>query len=453
MQYPQMNRFCPSVLRPIWIPIADHSCFFHFIHMFKRLTPIIALVVTTTTGMVVTGFHFSSVPASVSQQSVLQENNTEQHDVRERSLLVHLILNEAGVPQHSVSWTVNVADHTDWILPDGSGHLSQTRIAESLPAIFPSDVPLQKDAVAFADADTSARYTISGVPQDGYTVDEMHIASLIAHALEEGQTSVTIPLRFDSGRLLVLSGSQVTQLERLSTGRSNFAHSPAGRAANVHKAMDEYLNGAVLAPHADFSFNKALAHSDGWYNSLIIVNGHDLVQAPGGGICQAATTVFRAAVLAGLPTPVRANHSLYVTYYKEYGVGIDATVLPGQQDLVVHNDTNHPIVLLARTNGDDATADLYGIPDGRSISINGPYFSKTAPADLAFNGKPLQLNEIGWKQTVTSANGQRVETDIVSHYLAIPKKLPGEYSLPPPGIQELVPALSLRTNTGTLAVR
>lgn len=331
-------------------------------------------------------------------------------------------------------WTVRVADHLEWIAADISDHaigftFDERAIAFSIDDLLPAGFPRARDAAALQDAKDPQRLIVSGVPHAGFQIDPVAAASTIARAINARQHIVTLALTYDSGHLFAQTGNGIRELTVLSTGRSNFANSPPGRAANVVKALG-YLNGYVVPAGSVFSFNRALADSSGWYNSLIIVNGQDLVEAPGGGICQAATTAFRAAVLAGLPVTARANHSLYVSHYRDYGVGIDATVMPGQQDLKMVNDSGHLIIILARADGNDAFVDFYGTSDGRSVTLDGPYFGKTAPQTMLFNGNPLHINEIGWRESVQYQDGHIQRYDIVSHYTALPRTLAAQYPVP-----------------------
>jgi vancomycin resistance protein YoaR len=90
----------------------------------------------------------------------------------------------------------------------------------------------------------------------------------------------------------------------LSTGRSNFKGSGAGRKSNVRKALNERVNNIFVPAGAVFSFNDTLgtvSTGNGWQMALTIFDGVDLRPAPGGGICQASTTVYRAALAAGFP--------------------------------------------------------------------------------------------------------------------------------------------------------
>jgi vancomycin resistance protein YoaR len=189
----------------------------------------------------------------------------------------------------------------------------------------------------------------------------------------------------------------------------------------------------VLVPAGEiFSYNDALGNAgslaDGWKMALTIFEGVNLRPAPGGGVCQVSTTIFRAALRAGLPIVEQKNHSLYVSYYEAYGVGQDATVYPGKQDFRFKNDTGHPILLQSYNEGDDAYVNIYGIDDGRAVTVKGPYFAATTPEEVKNQDKKLRANEIGWVRSVQSADGTATDDVFVARYNAIPKSLPKKYS-------------------------
>jgi vancomycin resistance protein YoaR len=275
------------------------------------------------------------------------------------------------------------------------------------------------------------RATVEGKAADGQVYDADAIADDVIAALTQGENSVTRNVTAVKGAILYDDGTKTHVLTELGVGRSEFASSPIGRKKNVRKAMNEKANGIVIPQGTTFSFNSTLGgpitYSNGWYESLIIVNGRDLEPAPGGGICQSSTTVFRAAVAAGLPIVFRKSHSLYVTYYKQYGVGLDAAVFPGKQDLTFENDTQGPVVLLGMTDDEDnAYSTLYGIDDDRTVMMDGPYFGYTRKEPVM--GRTLRNNQVGWVQRVTKPDGTTREELLVAQYLQLPKSVALEFT-------------------------
>lgn len=265
----------------------------------------------------------------------------------------------------------------------------------------------------------------------GRTLDLDASVALILRALHDGTPSIDLVLQTVEPTVKDSALGEEETLQLLASGHSTFKGSGAGRKANVRKALNERLNNVVVPAGGTFSFNSILGGEvsvrRGWYMALTIFDGGTLKPAPGGGICQASTTLFRAALRAGLPINEQKNHSLYVTYYEADGVGLDATVFLGQQDLKFTNDTGHKILIQSYTDGDEAYVNLFGTPDARRVTMSGPYFASTTPEDFHAQGRTIKLNEVVWRRTVETPVGS-AETVITSRYKALPKSLSKKYT-------------------------
>ena len=252
----------------------------------------------------------------------------------------------------------------------------------------------------------------------------------MSDALRAGTTTVDISLHTAPGQIHNAASEDLGALSLLATGRSNFAGSGEGRKSNVRKGLNVALNNLIVGTGEEFSINKVLKRvpMSQWAMALGIFNGGDLRPIPGGGLCQVATTLYRGVLHAGLPVTERSNHSLFVHYYEAYGVGIDATIYPASSpDLRFQNDTGHPLLIQSYTEEDEAYVNIYGTPDGRHVSLHGPYFAKNAPASLQVNGRALKENEIAWQQQVQYADGHEDATTILSHYKSIPSNVVEKY--------------------------
>lgn len=355
----------------------------------------------------------------------LQEAFGQRSSLSRRSVTVRFTTD--GPSQDLPSVRIALSEHPDWIVFDRDK--SRFTISERSVRYYLDDIanglfPRPSDAVAFPLDGESARIRIEGEPRDGYTVNIPSTARAIASALFENAETVSVPLTFQAASVHLLSPDGTQRLTRLSKGLSDFAKSPYGREANIRRALATYLDGIVIGNDQEFSFNQTMSNSFGWREALVIGEGGTLVQEPGGGICQAASTVFRAALLAGLPIIERANHSLYVGYYEEYGVGLDATMYPGKQDLIFRNDTGAPMIIAARSDGTKAIVELYGKPDGRTVNLEGPFFSTSNDG----YEKKLSIRQIGWQYSVTHTDGRTHEKSIVSTYTMLPKAIRAKYA-------------------------
>ena len=120
------------------------------------------------------------------------------------------------------------------------------------------------------------------------------------------------------------------------------------RNYNIGVAMDR-INGYILQPDQTFSFNKIVGDrttKNGFREAIEYAYGEH-VMGIGGGVCQASTTVYQAAVEANLKILQRKPHSDSVSYA---GYGMDATVNTNGKkvDLTFKNTTGAPVYFIAR---------------------------------------------------------------------------------------------------------
>lgn len=334
--------------------------------------------------------------------------------------------------QRNPLWIVPTIELTQANFRIHPGRIQETLESSDVIKVDPPVNAILTEVIDHEDEKAQPRAEIDTVGEAGYIPDTSLIAHSIAKAYEEDIDAITVPLPKIQPRIINRSSRDLGELRLWTQGRSNFHGSTWARQQNVHKALTEHVNNTLVAPGETFSFNSTLGGPvtewNGWKMAKVIFNGGDLEAAPGGGICQASTTVFRAAVNAGFPVVDRRSHSLYVSYYKEYGVGIDATIYPGTQDLVFLNDTGNYLVIQAYRDGSDAYVNVYGTPDGRTVELNGPYFARTAPKDFRYmNRRQIASNEIVWRQRVSYPDGRLTVYDIASRYKELPMTLANEY--------------------------
>jgi len=158
----------------------------------------------------------------------------------------------------------------------------------------------------------------------------------------------------------------------IGRGESDFSGSPPSRIHNIKVGSAKY-NGTILKPGETFSFNSILGEVNersGYQSELVIKKGK-LIYEYGGGLCQVSTTLFRSAIMAGLPILERKPHSFPVRYYNPQG--FDATIYPEVVDLKFKNDTPGHILIQSRIEGTKLIFEVYGSADGRKVTLDGPY--------------------------------------------------------------------------------
>lgn len=202
--------------------------------------------------------------------------------------------------------------------------------------------------------------------------------------------------------------------ELIGTGFSTFAGSIAGRVHNIVLAASR-INGILIKPGEVFSFNNTvgdISAATGYQSAYIIKDGRTVL-GDGGGVCQVSTTLFRAALAAGLPIVERFAHAYRVHFYEDGGFkpGLDATVYAPNYDLQFTNNTNNYILIQAKTDTrkQTLTFELYGTSDGRIAQIfNHKVWDITpAPPDLYQDDPTLPpdtVKQVDWKASGAKAS-------------------------------------------------
>jgi vancomycin resistance protein YoaR len=337
---------------------------------------------------------------------------------------VTVSVNDPKFPGHSAEWIVDVSKYPELVefqsTYTGPAYVISTDTLKNLVANGTIDgSKVVKDALVteLREGKYVIRAEVSAVARDGFEYNEKMMEDIAHTLMRAGTGTVNITAGYRRGTVSVKDGDKVRQLSLLSSGRSNFDDSPDARIHNVHMALEQKVNNTVVKPGGVYSFNGVLdapvTVEKGWREALGLFGG-GAAMTPGGGICQAATTVYRAALLAGMPIVERRNHSLYVDHYEEYGVGIDATIFPGVHDLRFKNDTSDILVIQSYTDGFLAFVNIYGVDDGRTVDMQGPYFVDTRPRPAEL--RALGFNEIGWVQHIKRADGTVTSKQLIATY-------------------------------------
>lgn len=338
---------------------------------------------------------------------------------------------EAESPLPKISWQIPLFDHPEWIILHRKGRrigatIDPNQLASYIDKeIKPAIRPAEHVRILSLPEGESARAGVQGAMKDGWNLQSFIVAKFVAKHIADGLFAIIIPIQREIGSIKNETSMPLNEFSLLARGRSNFAGSAGNRIFNLKKALSEHVHGSLIEPGGTFSFvgilDGPVKISTGWKEGLGIF-GKELRPTPGGGICQTSTTVYRAALLAGLPILEQRNHSMYVTYYTKHGEGLDATIYPGNQDLKFRNDTPGYLLILARTEGVEAIVEFYGTPDGRAVTLEGPYRFHDAPEEFKEELRQvkkvgLARNDIGWRRKITRADGS-IETNILlSRYL------------------------------------
>lgn len=161
-----------------------------------------------------------------------------------------------------------------------------------------------------------------------------------------------------------------------------------GNGANIWIPARD-IDGYVVMPGAWFDFWEAIGpvtRERGYVDGGAIINGRTEPQgALAGGICSTSTTLFNAALRAGLEMGARRNHYYYID---RYPLGLDATVFQSGsgsvQTMSFRNDTDYPILI--RGTGWNVGSKgyvkfaLWSVPNGRTVELSTPIVKNVKPA-------------------------------------------------------------------------
>ncbi len=241
-------------------------------------------------------------------------------------------------------------------------------IKNILIQIAPSLSEKPRDAVLSFKKGKVIAFSLS---KNGAELDVETSLKNIKTALMQGERSADIALTIivPDIRMDTIENLGFTAL--LGVGESNFAGSPASRAFNI-KLGSEKITGILIKPQEEFSIVNALgkiSEKEG-YQAALVIKDKRMIKEYGGGLCQVSTTLFRAAMYAGLKITERFPHSLPVQYYNPQG--FDAAMYGPHPDLRFVNDTPSAILIQAKIKGTKLIFEMYGTADGRKIKLIGP---------------------------------------------------------------------------------
>lgn len=267
-------------------------------------------------------------------------------------------------------------------------------------------------------------------------------AGLLVLALGAG----TLPVgRAEAGQAVRSVGAvRAVQLRhRITQFRTPILAADPGRMKNISMAVRK-ISGTILEPGQLFSFNEVVGPRDaagGWAQAKEIYQG-EYVLGYGGGICQVSSTLYNAALLAGLEIAERYHHDRPLQYVEP---GRDATVAWNLLDFRFRNNTEVPVRIGARI--------IDGDPAQIEVTLYAPHALPVAGIRLEatdWRYLPPELEEI---LDPTLPHGRRLVVDDGQYGLEV--KI---YRVFPEGNWELVshdryPPKAGKVMVGTAAVR
>lgn len=169
----------------------------------------------------------------------------------------------------------------------------------------------------------------------------------------------------------------------------SYATSLRGRTRNqAYNAVRaaRSLDGTVIPAGGVFSFNRCVGpwNAAAGYRKAPASYDGELMRAYGGGVCQASTTLYNAALLAGLEIVERHRHIRPPAYVAP---GRDAAVAMPDIDLRVRNPYPHPVRLKARRVGDSLVIAVRGRKPRQPVVVRTEVEAVTLPVQVRGSGR------------------------------------------------------------------
>lgn len=207
------------------------------------------------------------------------------------------------------------------------------------------------------------------------------------------QDEYTIPLKITYPNVTTNQIGNEAFPDLLSQFSTSFTSSGCNRSNNIILSSAK-LNGLVLMPGEEFSYNQAVGQrtrAAGFREAGAYSNGK-VVQEVGGGICQVSSTLYNAVLYANLEIVERTNHYFNPGYVK---AGLDATVSWGGPDFRFRNNRNYPIRIVTDTSGKKLKVYIYGLKtdDDCTVVLDPRYISSVPYKTTYQNDASLATGE------------------------------------------------------------
>ena len=216
------------------------------------------------------------------------------------------------------------------------------------------------------------------VPEEmGVACDRAGLIEDVSRALRGKETRVSLVTREVAPDVTVEELRARTQL--LAAFSTKFDAGNGARSHNIALAAS-HIAGTVVGSGQTFSFNArvgARTAENGFEEAAVIQDG-EFVSGVGGGVCQTSTTLFGAALRAGLTIEESHPHSLSVGYVPP---SQDAMV-SSYSDLKFTNPYAFPVYILAAAEAGEVRFEIYGLPDGRRYEVESRVLFRLDPPSV-----------------------------------------------------------------------
>ena len=203
---------------------------------------------------------------------------------------------------------------------------------------------------------------------NGIKVDAKDLSTKIKDGFSKGNSVSKIAAVTETLKADMDAETLESKLVKLSTYETYSTNTENG-TSNMKVALSAY-NGSVIKPGEHWSFNSCTGDSNlesNGYKSAHVISEGKIIDGIGGGICQASSTIYNAAVRANLEIEERHNHQWASSYVP---TGLDATIDYPNLDLVLSNPTKYQMFLECRVEGSTLYASFWGVKSDKWDDIH-----------------------------------------------------------------------------------
>ncbi len=354
-----------------------------------------------------------------------------------------LMVGDVTLASGTETWTIPASAVRGWIAfastPDGryAPVVAQDAAVPVLTELAKTIDRGPTDASFLVGKNTDVVGVVAG--KDGRALDVAATSPLVAQAiLARAAAGAPVPPPPVPVALIAVAPKLTTEqaqkaaplMQQISTWVTYYQVSDRnGFGANI-TIPTRTIDGQVVPPGAVFDFWQAIGEVSartGYLPGGAIIDGKtEPTGALAGGICSASTTLFNAAVRAGLEILARTNHYYYID---RYPLGLDATVFQSGSGSVTtmsfRNDTAYPILIRGYASPGVVRFSLFSVPTGRTATFTNPIVTNRNPGIETTEytssipvgtTQRLEYPTIGMQvtltRTVTDASGAVIHHDV-----------------------------------------
>lgn len=249
--------------------------------------------------------------------------------------------------------------------------------------------PFMREAVDASIVRENGAFVVTP-SQDGISVDLSTTTDQLNEAIKSGlREPILVEATVTETKPAKTTEMLASIQDVLGTFSTDFSSSGAARSKNLQVGAGK-INGAVLMPGetlSGYEYMHPFTTANGYASAGAYENGQ-VVDSVGGGVCQIATTLYNAALLAEMEITQRQNHSMLVSYVKPSN---DAAIAGTYKDIKITNPYDTPLYIEGGTSGKTLTFTIYGKetrPANRTIKYVSETLGVTDPGEPITNVDP-----------------------------------------------------------------